>query len=355
MKPLTDYDLECLSIGSAILGSGGGGDSSYALLMAKYQMERYGPVDLISVEDLKAEDCVVPLATIGAPLVTMERLLGSKQLEEPLIRIEKELGRKPTVLMPGEIGGANAFTPLLIAAKLGLPVLDADLIGRAFPELQMNSCNLKGLRATPAVLTDCLGNSQFVDAPNVEALEKLARNITMEMGSSASITLHLMSGSEAKKAVVPHSFSRAITLGKMIYEARETGKNPIAALIAGSEGKFLGRGTLIDIRQEISGGFLEGSVALLGDAGKVNIFYQNEYLLATDESGPIASTPDILMLIEENSGTPITSDSLRYGLQVALVAIVAPPIWQTAEGLAIVGPRAFGYEMDYQPVVERLR
>ena len=77
----------------------------------------------------------------------MERLLSGNELSILLQTIEEKLLRKPTVLMAAEIGGANAFTPLLAAAKTGLPILDADMIGRAFPELQMSSCFLKILKA----------------------------------------------------------------------------------------------------------------------------------------------------------------------------------------------------------------
>ena len=38
-----------------------------------------------------------------------------------------------------EIGGMNGIDPLLTAAVLELPVVDADLMGRAFPELQVCS------------------------------------------------------------------------------------------------------------------------------------------------------------------------------------------------------------------------
>ncbi len=349
MKYLTDKELEYLSLGSAVLGSGGGGDPSYALLMAKHHFEEYGPVKVISPQALSPSDLVVPLGIMGAPLINMERLLSGKELETLITTIEKRLGKKPTVLMAGEIGGANAFAPLLIAAKLDLPVLDGDLIGRAFPELQMNVCALKKVSATPAVIADCLGNSVMVETPHVKTLETLARAVTVGMGSSAAIALHLMSGSVAQASVVPGTLSQAVAIGKIIYEAREKGGDPIAALQKNADAHLLARGTLVDIRQEIVDGFLQGSVTLLTDQGSIVLSYQNEYLLASQGQKVLASTPDILMLIEESSGTPITSESLKYGLQVALITLPAPVIWQSQAGLSLVGPRVFGYDINYQP------
>ncbi len=354
MKQLTVNDLENLSLGSAILGSGGGGDPSYALLMARYLMERDGPVKLISLDELKEEDLVVPLSFMGAPLIGIEKIDSGRELDLLLHAFEKAIQRKVTVLMAAEIGGANAFTPLLIAAKWGLPLLDGDMIGRAFPELQMSSCNLKNLKATPAVMVDCLGNSVVIETTDAKKLEEIARAVTVAMGSSSAIGLYSMNRQEAKEAVVPGTFSQALRLGKSITEARKERRDPILSCVEASGGVVLARGTLIDIDQTIQGGFLQGSVTILSGDEKIEILYQNEYLLAKKGSEVLGLTPDLLVLLEENSGTPITSETLRYGLQVALLSIPAPDIWQTEEGLKLVGPRVFGYDADYQPSLQRI-
>ena len=342
-RQLSFQDLELLSFGSAILGSGGGGDSYYSLLMAEYQFEKYGSPEILSVGDLRKDDLVVPIGIMGAPLVNMERLMSEKKLEVLIQTIEKTLGRKPTVLMAGEIGGSNAFVPLLIAAKLGLPVLDADIIGRAFPELHMNVCYLKGLNLGPSFITDCFGNSVVIETKEAKTLEKLARNVTISMGSSSAIALYIMDGMTAQKSVVSGTLSQAIAIGDTIYQARETHTDPISALVKQRDASIVATGTVINIAQTIDNGFLEGSVTLLTEGRKISVFYQNEYLFASDEKGPIASTPEILMLVEEESGMPITSEKLRYGLQAALLTFPAPAVWKTPEGLALVGPDAFGY------------
>lgn len=350
MKQLTVDDLEKLSLGSAVLGSGGGGDPSYSLLMADYLLQQYGPVNLISVDELKEDDLVVPLSMMGAPLINMERILSGRESEVILTAIEDRYKRRPTVLMAAEIGGANAFTPLLAAAKWRLPLLDGDMIGRAFPELQMSSCNLKELAATPAFMGDCLGNSITIEATDANTLERIARSITVAMGSSSAVAFYLMTGSTAADSIVPGTFSLALTLGETILSARQTGTDPVTALLKVAGATLLGRGTLIDIDQSVAGGFLQGSASILDNNGKITISYQNEYLLAKRGADTMASTPDLIVLLEENSGTPLASEALRYGLQAVLVALPAPDIWRTEEGLKLVGPRRFGYEIDYCPI-----
>ena len=45
-------------------------------------------------------------------------------------------GTRLAAVMAGEVGGGNGIEPLVVGARLGLPVVDCDLMGRAFPELQ---------------------------------------------------------------------------------------------------------------------------------------------------------------------------------------------------------------------------
>ena len=61
--------------------------------------------------------------------------------------------------MPMEAGGVNSMLPIAAAARLGLPLVDCDGMGRAFPELQMVTFTIGGVSATPMALTDEKGNS----------------------------------------------------------------------------------------------------------------------------------------------------------------------------------------------------
>ncbi len=350
MKLFTIDDVKALALGSALLGSGGGGDPTYAALMLKHQLITHGPISLISVDELSRQDLVMPLGIIGAPLVNGERLTTSRELQALITTLQQRLQKKATVLMPGEIGGANAFAPLLIAAKNQLPVLDADLIGRAFPELPMNTAHLRGYPATPALIADGRGNTAIIEAIDTPTVEHIARHLAISMGSSAAIALHLMAGPDVSGAVVPKSISRALQLGHLLINAGATHVDPVSQLIEQGLAQELARGTLIDIEQEICQGFLQGSAVILAGHQKIQVSYQNEYLLAMQGDHPLCTTPDIIALIDETSGTPLTSDNLKYGLQVALVALPAPPIWTTEAGLALVGPSAFGYSISYQPL-----
>jgi len=338
-------DLEDLAIGASILGSGGGGDPTYDLLQTQVMIERHGPVTIISAEELQPEDLVVPVAIMGAPLISIEKIVGGNEIQQLIHLIEQQKGfRKVTALMPGEIGGGNAFTPLSAAAKLGLPVLDADTIGRAFPQLQMSSCNLYGINPSPAFVCDSLGNSVTVHANDANSLEQLLRHIVVAMGSSASIALYLMTGKQAQSCTVHGTITQALQLGRQVRRAVETHQDVANAIFEVTTGKKIATGTLIDIDQNIQNGFLSGSASLQTEDGIITILYQNEYLMATQQGKTVAMTPDIITLLEQGTGRPITSERLRYGMRVDLITLEAPPLWKTPEGLSLVGPQIFGYQ-----------
>lgn len=349
MKQFTTDDIEALALGSAVLGSGGGGDPCNDLLMAQYAIEKFGPVSLISVEELTPDAIVVPLAFMGAPLVCSEKLINGREIFDVIAAIEKSFGRPIDALMPAEIGGANAFAPLLVAGELNLPIIDADCIGRAFPQLQMNSCNLAGVNPWPAFLADGLGNTVTIETKNAHDMERLARQVTIAMGSNAALAFHMMQGrDQVQSSVVPGSITTAIAIGKAILQARQEQSDPVEKLIKATNGKLLSQGTITDIDQCVQDGFLEGTLSIHTPSGDVQLIYQNEYLLAKKGTEILGTTPDILMLLETESGTPITSESLRFGLRVSLIAIEAPKIWQSEKALKLVGPRVFGFDADYK-------
>lgn len=350
MKQITIDQLEPLALGAAILGSGGGGATTYNRLITQHMLETYGPVHVMQVDELKPTDCVVPIAFMGAPLVGMEKIPSGKEIQG-LFKALEMLGKKPTVLMSGEIGGANAFTPLWAAAKLGLPVLDADLIGRAFPELQMTSCTLKGVDCNPAILCDCLGNTVVIQGQNSATMERIARHATIAMGSRAGVAMYIMSGTTAKDTVVPQTLSGAIAIGKALLNARTEKRDPCEAILTHTGGIKLGTGIITDIDHQVAGGFLKGSIFITTPRGNIiQVHTQNEYLLATQNEEVLASTPDLIMLLEQEKGTPIPSANVQYGLRVDLIALPAPEIWTTEAGLKLAGPHYFNYNTPFTSI-----
>jgi DUF917 family protein len=350
MRKINIEDLKALAVGAGILGSGGGGDPKYDLLMTRYLVQKHGPVSIISLDELNDEDLIVPVAFIGAGLITKEKLPSGREFVAIINRIKKYFGNKKIVLMAGEIGGANAFSAISAGAILNFPILDADTIGRAFPELQMSSCNLNGILPSPAFLSDSKENIVIIEAKDCKMIERLARSITIKMGSSACVSLYIMKGKQAKAAVMRNTLSKSIEIGRSIIRAQKNKENVIDALIKATNGKCIFQGTITDLNQEIKDGFLQGSLTIFNYKKKCKIEYQNENLIAEIDGEIIASTPDIITVVDTLSGNPITCESLSYGQRVSIIIIPSPYIWTTKKGLEIVGPKAFGFDIKYKPM-----
>jgi Uncharacterized conserved protein len=107
-----------------------------------------------SVDELEDEDLVVPAAMMGAPTVMIEKLPRGDEIVEAFKALEAYLGRSVKAVMCIEAGGLNSTTPFTVASHLGLPVIDGDGMGRAFPQIHMVTLTLHGISATPMTLAD---------------------------------------------------------------------------------------------------------------------------------------------------------------------------------------------------------
>lgn len=351
MEQIEPNQFDALAIGCALLGSGGGGDPAYELLMAKHFIRN--PVHLIQIEDL-ADDCrLLSAAFMGAPIVIKEKVQTGREFVALYEAFKKRFETEPTAVVASEIGGSNGITPLLAAANLGLPLLNADGMGRAFPQLQMTTPHLHGISASPAFFSDCKGNCGVLETESTAELEHLGRHLAVAMGTACAVSIYPLTGAQAKGCLIPNSYTHAIRLGQAVLTARSKGIDPVAKILEVSDGALLANGVIVDIDQRVDRGFLEGSVTVQVNNSKVAIHYQNEYLVVESAEGVLATTPDIIAIVDQETGSPLTSEILRYGLRVAVIALPSPKAWTTPRGLSLVGPRYFGYPYDYNPVQVR--
>ena len=161
MWTVTEQDLPHIAIGAGILGTGGGGNPYVGQLRARQAMRQWGPVTVLSAEELPDDARVICVGGIGAPTVGVEKV-RDLQSYHALRAIEDFVGERATALISNEIGGSNSVEPLIAAAKAGLPVVDADGMGRAFPEFQMKTFFVYGVPCCPMAVADEKGNSIIV-------------------------------------------------------------------------------------------------------------------------------------------------------------------------------------------------
>ncbi len=350
-------DLEAIAKGGALLGTGGGGDPYIGMLMAQASIEATKPVEVVDVETIADDALCIPVCMMGAPTVMLEKLPAGGEALEALRLLEQFLGQKVDYLICIEAGGLNSTIPFSVAAETGLPLLDGDGMGRAFPELQMVSFTMGGVTASPMVLADDKGNSSVLNVISNQWAERLARVQTIEMGGSSLVALYPMTGKQAKDYLLRGTLSLIQKLGTIIDEERAENRNPMHRLNEELDGISLGSGRVYDIERATTGGFARGKALLSGIddyAGKsFALEFQNEFLMLRNGEGEVlATTPDLICALDADSGNPVTTEQLRFGLAINLIGLKADPIWRSEAGIELAGPRYFKYDTDYTPIEE---
>jgi DUF917 family protein len=354
LSSVRSSDIEDIARGAAVLGAGGGGDPYLGSLIAQHALQTRGSVELVDPQDVPDDALVLPVAIMGAPTVIVERPPAGDELQRAVTAMSKHLGRSITHIAFFEAGGLNSMTPIQAAAETGLPLIDGDGMGRAFPELQMVSFALDGVTASPMVLADDKGNTVLLDTVDNMSAERLARVATVEMGCSAPIALYAHSGAETKRAQIPNTLTLTRDIGKLIRDARVEHRDAATALTEAIGGRVLQRGKVRDVSRTTTGGFVRGTAVIdgLSDdmSATLELDFQNENLVARRNGQLVATVPDLICVLDADTGDPITTEALRYGFRVSVVALPCDPRWRTEAGLELVGPRYFGYDVDYAPI-----
>lgn len=100
-----------------------------------------------------------------------------------LIFLQPKSSQKCVSLVCAEIGGANSIEPLTVGAELKMPIVDADCMGRAFPELQMFLPFVYGCPPYPAAVGDEKGRvAGITHAGTAKQVEDFLRRKTIDMG-----------------------------------------------------------------------------------------------------------------------------------------------------------------------------
>jgi DUF917 family protein len=358
MRILTAQALHDIAAGSAVLGTGGGGDPYLGELAAQRSLERYGPPQVVDVEELADTDRVAIPFMIGSPVPLIEKFPLGKELTDAYDGLSRFVADPVTAVMPVEIGGVNSMVPLSLSSRLGKPVVDADCMGRAFPEGQLITLTLDGIGISPVSLADERGNNVILETCDNFWLERFSRSLAIDFGAIAAGVGAPLTGEQVRQSTVHGSLSYAERIGRAIREARAAKEDGVAAILRETQGFEIFRGKITDVQRRIERGWTLGEAIVDGSddyaGSRLVVQFQNENLVAIRDDCIVTSVPDLITILDSELGDAITTEHLRYGFRVVVVGIRCDPKWRTTAGIALAGPRHFGYEVDYVPIELRL-
>jgi DUF917 family protein len=352
---LNDEDVERIAIGAGILGTGGGGNPYQGKTRAQMHLAKGDKLVVLGLDELPDDALVIPMGGMGAPTIGVEKIVRGDEGRVAVEALSSYLDVEIAATVPVEIGGGNSFAPMIAGAQLGLPTVDADGMGRAFPETQMTSYYFDGTVPSPIVMVDSKHRKIFIeDVEDTKALERLARAMCVQLGGSAMVADTPLTMRRLRETCIPNTITLAHHVGGAVLTAQRQGDDPIHAICGATQGCVLFRGKVTDVNRRVERGYnfgrlkIAGLDAWQGDTAEIDV--QNEFLICRVDGDVRAIVPDLITLVDSEGGTPITTEVVRYGLRVTVIGIPAPPQLKTEQALRYVGPQAFGYDERYVPL-----
>ncbi len=374
----SDVDVRDLIRGLTLLGTGGGGRPEQGFEVLLPHVEAGRPVTWVAPESIPDDAWVCSTFGMGsiAPTETMpadqRRALGYPAewtVARPMVRAVRELeaytGRKIAAILPFELGAGNTASPMDAAVQLGAAIVDGDCAGRAIPELSQTTAAIAGIPFAPGAIADAWGNVLLVKETASELLtERIGKLVSIatklpDMKAQCAHAGFLMRGRDMKRIVVGGGISRSLALGRAIRAALARRADPVAAAAEALGGWVLFRGRVLKKDWESRDGYMYGTTTVEGDgpdAGHtLRIWFKNENHVTWRDSRPWVLSPDLIMLMDADSGTPYTNTLLPEGSRVGVVGAAADPKLRTPAALAVLGPAHYGYDIPYTPMEQLVR
>lgn len=362
-------DAEDLILGCLFLGTGGGGNAERGLRVAKAALEEGLSLRWVDVDEIPDDALTVQPYGMGSVAPVTQETLDEIQhaglqevfpltsLTEAVKELGGYLGRPIGCIVPAEPGAANLPEPLVVGARLGIPVVDGDYAGRCIPEEMQTTPFLFGYHSYPFSAVDRWGNITICKyTQNPLMLERIGKFLAVAAFGNTSMASTALPGKEMKKILVRGTVTASLEIGRAIRRARQEARDPVDAALKVVGGWRLFEGVVVQKDWEDRDGYMFGTVEIDGDGGytghQLKVWFKNENHVSWLDGKPFVCSPDLLTLAyEDGSGTSNTS--IAEGEKVVAVGIKGVEAFRSPYGLDHAsGPRYFGFDIDYVPVEE---
>jgi len=372
MKTLDRQQLLDMLLGCTILGTGGGGDLEAGVRYIDAALDAGKVCKLANLDELTDEQLIFTPYALGATVASedetgeYDRLPQSKNapILNAVDRLESHIAKPLDGTLACELGGENTAIAFYVAAMKSGYVLDADIAGRAVPEITHSTFYLNKLDPAPLVLSNQFGETLLCEQVHDDIrAEQIARAFAMVSCNDIAAVDHPLELRHLRGKVIEGTLSKALDLGQAL---RIAGVNQLDAAKAVAElagGRVLFRGQVSSAHSNIEDGFTIGEVLISGSAVgeleadcKANtgdtylIRFKNENMVGLLNNKIQVTIPDLICVLDVDRHLPVTNPDYSIGANVAVIAFPAPAEFLTAEGLEVFGPKYFGLDVDYKPV-----
>lgn len=321
---LTEKDVEAAVRGGSVYAAGGGGWADHGRMLGMAAVS-VGKPELVSIEELDADDWVATAAAIGAPASTTPWEMQGVDYIKAVQLLQDALGEKLSGLMVGQNGKSSTLNGWLPSAVLGTKVVDAVGDIRAHPTGDMGSIGMAG--SPEQMIQTAVGGNRsehrYIELVTRGATAKVSpilRTAADQSGGFIASCRNPLRASYVQKHAALGGISLALKLGEAILAAEGRGGTAIIETIAKTTGgSILVEGVITDKSVVYTKeAFDIGTVTLA--SGEV-LHVMNEYLAVDDKSGTrIATFPDVLTTLSAD-GEPLSVGQLQVGMQIFVLHV----------------------------------
>lgn len=334
MRILSYQELLDLVDGAAIFSAGGGGDPESGYKIADKLASQGNTVKLVSPSEIPDNAKVVNFACVGATtLIEYDSDAAVKTLKT----LEEYAGFSAFATIPVELGGFNTLAAVDVAARSGIPVVDADGAGRSVPEVHLKVYTIDDIALAPMAVADVHAKNVVIVKETFDSrvAERIARVLAAEWNQSAYTARRILTGAQVKTSPIQLSLSKSMQVGKLLRKAVD----PVKAVLKDTGGCKLFEGVVDDAERKTEAGFTFVNVKLHGIrecSGSIFDFKaKNEVLIAYRDRKLAAIAPDIITPVHPETGKCVTAEKIEKSDKLAILGIPAPEKWRTGEGLEL--------------------
>lgn len=323
MFELTRENGQQMLLGGWFLGGGGGGLPEGGQEILELVLKT-GPVRIVSLEDLAEEDLLVTASLVGSP-ASPDSCVAEHHYQQVYDSFCKADNRPIAAFVTNENGGHSITNGWMLAALTGRPMVDAACNGRAHPTGVMGAMGLHALPGYRSLQTAAGGKDareiSLTITGTVEQTSAAVRNAATLAGGYVTVLRNPATVGYFQQNAAVGCISQAMEVGRVWQENREDADKLLAALGELLDCRVLGRGKVVDVTLNISGGFDVGLVTVDTPEGLLEVDFMNEYMTAQREGKRLGTFPDLLTFIDLDKCVPICSAQIRAGQNVATVCV----------------------------------
>ena len=332
MTTLTKETCRQALLGGLLLGGGGGGLLSEGKKALEEAFTYADELKMLDIDELAPDDLVVTVSTVGAPSAFDAHLTCDHWLTA-LKLFSDACGQKIAGFISCENGAISTANGWILSAITGIPMVDAPSNGRAHPTGTMGSMGLNLLPHYQTIQTACGGSGpQYLETVARGALGPTAQVIRASAaanGGMVGVICNPVPASYLRDHAAPGAIAQAIRIGQLYEtcvkqaEGRDASAGAlfVRALEEHFDARILMRGFISGYSLKMEGGYDIGHLDVKNEQGLLTCTFWNENMFVTRGMERIATFPDLICLLDAETGESVSTAEARDGRDVYALVI----------------------------------